>query len=120
MRPSSNPVRVARVGEVIDGKVRNIRDCVRRAREVDPGDLDSLTRDLLRQESLLLNVQRACQAAIDLAVHLGARLRGMVGFRNIAVHRYHQLDLRVLRSILDGRLDDLLRFAEIASGLAGK
>jgi uncharacterized protein YutE (UPF0331/DUF86 family) len=36
----------------------------------------------------------------------------MVGFRNIAVHRYHALDLRILRSILDERLDDLLAFAE--------
>ncbi len=137
------------MGEVLEGKVRNIRDCVRRAREVDPGNLETLSRDLLRQESLLLNVQRACQSAIDLAVHLvqqrtlgmpadsrdaflrlekaglldadlGTRLRGMVGFRNIAVHRYHELDLRILRSILDGRLDDLLRFAEIAIGLSGK
>ena len=46
---------------------------------------------------------------------LAARLLGMVGFRNIAVHRYHQLDMSVLRSILDERLDDLLRFAEVAA-----
>lgn len=37
----------------------------------------------------------------------------MVGFRNIAVHRYHVLDLRVLRSILDNRLGDLLAFADL-------
>jgi uncharacterized protein YutE (UPF0331/DUF86 family) len=35
------------------------------------------------------------------------------------VRRYHQLDLRVLRAILDQRLDDLLRFADLAVGLAG-
>jgi uncharacterized protein YutE (UPF0331/DUF86 family) len=29
------------------------------------------------------------------------------------VHRYHALDLKILRSILDERLDDLLGFAEL-------
>lgn len=71
----------------------------------------------------MLNVQRACQAAIDLATHLlqiarlgppndsrdavrrleaagqldeplSARLESMVGFRDIAVHRYHELGSR--------------------------
>ena len=59
--------------DVLLGKVQNIRDCVRRIRAVDPGDLETLERDLLRQESLLLNVQRACQATIDLATHLTQR-----------------------------------------------
>jgi len=114
---------------------------VQRARAVDPGTLEGIERDLLVQESLVLNVQRACQAAIDLATHLlqrrklgppddsrdafrrlesaglvgrslGERLQAMVGFRNIALHRYHVLDLRVLRAILDERLTDLLDFAE--------
>lgn len=136
------------MSEILPGKVRNIQDCVRRVREVDPGDVETLERDLLRQESVLLNVQRACQAAIVLATYivrqhglgtpddsrdafrrleqagllsteLGARLRGMVGFRNIAVHRYHQLDMRVLRSILDERLDDVLEFADVAAKLSG-
>lgn len=129
------------MNDVAAGKVRNIRDCVARLRAVDPGTLEGIERDQLVQESLVLNVQRACQAAIDLATHfvqvarlgppddsrdafrrlettgrlapsLSARLQAMVGFRNIAVHRYHALDLRILRSILDERLDDLLAFAE--------
>ena len=129
------------MNDVFAGKVRNIRDCVARLRAVDPGTLEGIERDQLVQESLVLNVQRACQAAIDLATHLvqvarlgppddsrdafrrletagrlapqlSARLQAMVGFRNIAVHRYHALDLRILRAILDERLDDLLAFAE--------
>ncbi len=134
------------MAEVVAGKVQNIRDCVRRVREVDPGDAARLAADLLRQESIVLNVQRACQAAIDLATHLvheldlgtptdsrdafarlensghldptlAASLRAMVGFRNIAVHRYHVLDLGVLRYVIDHRLADLLRFAETVEGL---
>ena len=134
------------MAEVVTGKVQNIRDCVGRVRAVDPGDTETLARDLMRQESILLNVQRACQAAIDLATHLvdrldlgaptdsrdafrrlehaqrlpadlAANLRAMVGFRNIAVHRYQVLDLQILRSVLDQRLDDLLRFADLAAAL---
>lgn len=92
------------------------------------------------QESVLLNIQPACQAAIDLAIQelhvsglepptdardafrrlehagvitpeLSQRLQSMVGFRNIAVHRYHDLDLNVVRSIIDHRLEDLLQLA---------
>lgn len=46
---------------------------------------------------------------------LAANLRGIVGFRNIAVHRYHELSLAVLRSVLDSRLSDLLQFADLAA-----
>ncbi|HEX5054664.1 MAG TPA: DUF86 domain-containing protein [Planctomycetota bacterium] len=130
------------MNDVAAGKVRNIRDCVQRLRAVDPGTLEGIEQDQLVQESLVLNVQRACQAAIDLATHLvqaaglgppndsrdafarleaagrlsrplSERLQAMVGFRNVAVQRDHVLDLRVLRSILDGRLADLLAFAAL-------
>lgn len=129
---------------VLRSKVQAIRDHIGRVRAVDPGTERGLAQDLLRQESVLLNVQRACQSAIDLANHLvelrglgvpddsrdafvrlernsflppqlAANLRGMVGFRNIAVHRYHDLSLAVLRSVLDGRLSDLLEFADLAA-----
>lgn len=41
---------------------------------------------------------------------LSHRLQAMVGFRNIAVHRYQDLDLAILKSILDERLDDFVEF----------
>ncbi len=40
-----------------------------------------------------------------------ANLATMVGFRNVAVHNYRELDLDVVRSILETRLDDLKAFA---------
>jgi uncharacterized protein YutE (UPF0331/DUF86 family) len=134
------------MNDIAEAKANAIRDHVRRLREVDPGSEQAIRDDLLRQESILLNVQRACQAAIDLAYHLCDRrglgapvdsrdafhrieragivphdlaehLRGMVGFRNIAVHRYHQISLQVVRTILDTRLDDLLRYADLVVAL---
>lgn len=130
------------MNDVVAGKVRNIRDCAQRLRRYDPGTLAAIEADPMLQDALVLNVQRACQAAIDLATHLvqvarigppndsrdafrrletagrlspemSAKLQAMVGFRNVAVHRYHELDLAVLRAILDHRLADLLAFADL-------
>lgn len=80
-------------------------------------------------DALVMNLERACQAAIDLAMHLVARdrlgmpqnsaeafvllqkkgilsekttlaLASMVGFRNVAVHAYQSLNLLVVKSIV--------------------
>lgn len=37
----------------------------------------------------------------------------MLGFRTIAVHRYHELDLGVLRAILDQRLVSFVAFVDL-------
>jgi uncharacterized protein YutE (UPF0331/DUF86 family) len=36
----------------------------------------------------------------------------MVGFRNVAVHGYQELDLAKVRYIVEHRLDDLLAFGK--------
>lgn len=129
--------------DVALGKVEIIERCVRRVREVHGGDPAALRDDLTRQDSVLLNLQRASEATIDLAMHLvrierlglpkasreafdlleragvlpaelAAALRGVVGFRNVAVHDYRKLDLDVVESIIARHLDDLLAFARIA------
>ena len=87
-----------------------------------------------------MNLQRACEASIDLAMHLvrvtraglpqdtreafdllvagghlhadlAGRLKRMVGFRNVAVHDYQALNLAIVDTIVRERLDDLLAFA---------
>lgn len=98
-------------------------------------------RKWFSQDSIVLNLQRACEADIDLAMHvvsrrrlgvpqesrqafdllrdaqviepaLAARLSRMVGFRNIAVHDYQKLDLAIVTSIIDHHLDDFTDFAK--------
>ena len=90
-------------------------------------------------DAMTLNIERACQAAIDLAMHLVARehagipqnsadafvllekagllqadtvreMMAMTGFRNVAVHEYRELDMDVLRAIAEGRWESLVRF----------
>ena len=116
-----------------------IERCVARVREEYAGDEANLLSDQTRQDSIILNLQRACEAAIDLAMHLvRARRLGipqetreafellrdaklvsadvadgmtrMVGFRNVAVHDYRKLDLQIVKNIVATRLDDFLAF----------
>jgi uncharacterized protein YutE (UPF0331/DUF86 family) len=92
-------------------------------------------------DALTLNIERACQAAIDLAMHLVAtehlgmpqtsaesfallrqagkieptlasRLAGMTGFRNIAIHEYQQLDPGIIHFIVREGWSDLVEFCK--------
>lgn len=127
--------------EVLLGKAAIVERCLKRIGEMYPGHEQDLASDFMRQDAILLNLQRACEAAIDAAMHLvrirrlgiptdsrqaftlltdasvineglGQHLAGMVGFRNILVHNYRELDLNVVRNVLDHRLEDLSTFAQ--------
>jgi len=129
--------------DVILNKAGVIERCVARVREEHAGDDDNLLKNFTRQDSIILNLQRACEAAIDLAMHLvkvndlgvpqesrdafslldGAelldhnaaeKLMKMVGFRNIAVHDYRKMNLDVVRSIIHNELGVFLDFSKWA------
>ncbi|MHB8347769.1 MAG: type VII toxin-antitoxin system HepT family RNase toxin [Acidiferrobacterales bacterium] len=125
--------------DVVLNKAAIIERCLARIADEYNGHEKELSSNLTRQDAIILNLQRACEAAIDLAMHVvrvrqlglpqesreaftllqtagilddatGARMRAMVGFRNIAVHNYQNLSLDVVRSILDGHLGDFRSF----------
>lgn len=125
--------------DVVLNKAAIIERCVARVREVHAQNDANLLEDQTRQDSILLNLQRACEASIVLAMHvvrkrrlglpqesreafdlleradllppdLARAMRGMVGFRNVAVHSYRELDLAIVRSILRERLPDFEAF----------
>ena len=129
--------------DIVLNKAAIIERCLARVREEHGGDDANLSGDLRRQDSIVLNLQRACEASIDLAMHLVRRLRlgipqeareafallgqgghipaglveplqRMVGFRNVAVHEYQKLNLAIVRAIVAGRLADLQQFASHA------
>jgi len=130
--------------DVALNKSAMIERAVDRVREIRQGNHRRLD-DLTRQDAVVLNLQRACEAAIDLAMHLVRRERlgipqasreafdlleergglatelartmgKMVGFRNVAIHAYQKLSRPILEAVIDRHLDDLLAFA--AWGLA--
>ena len=124
--------------DIILNKIAVIERSLRRIAEEyrdDPVRLETFTI----QDSVVLNLQRACEAAIDLAMHLVAvrrlgvpqdarsafdllqtnallspelakRMKAMVGFRNIAIHDYQQLQLPILQRILADHLGDFRQF----------
>lgn len=123
--------------DVLLNKAAIIGRCIRRIRDeylACPG-LDNFTH----VDALTLNIERACQDAIDMAMHLTAKyhfgipqssaesfdllrkaglidpalckkLRGMIGFRNIAIYEYEELDSGVLRYIAETGYLDLITF----------
>lgn len=125
--------------DVILNKVSTIERCVKRAREEYQADPDSFAMNYTRQDAAILNIQRACEAALDIGHYLirreklgipqGARdvfalletagwidntlaesLKRMVGFRNVAVHGYQVLQLPIVRAIIEKHLGDFLAF----------
>ena len=56
--------------DVALNKAEVIERCVRRVRAVHAGDPRNLTDDITRQDSIILNLQRACEASIDRLQHV--------------------------------------------------
>lgn len=103
----------------------------------------SFVKDQLRLDAVAMNLQRAAELTIDIANHLVKirklglprdsresfallaqaeiidetmmrKLQGMVGFRNILVHEYQELNMHILVDVIEHRTQDLLEFANQA------
>jgi uncharacterized protein YutE (UPF0331/DUF86 family) len=119
--------------EIIERALARVHDTYARHRQ-------DLGQSFDAQDVIVLNLQRACEAAIDLAMHivrlqglglpkdsksafdlleraqeisspLADHLRKMIGFRNIAVHDYREIDWAIVRNIIEAHCDDLAMFA---------
>lgn len=128
------------VDDVLVNKAATIERCVGRAREEYAKGPASFVDDFTRQDAAILNIQRACEAALDMGHHLIRRerlgvpqsardvftllaqgdwitpatadvMRRMVGFRNIAVHDYQQLQVAIIVAIIEKHLDDFLAYS---------
>ncbi|WP_027416145.1 type VII toxin-antitoxin system HepT family RNase toxin [Aneurinibacillus terranovensis] len=128
------------MNDVIVNKLQTIKRCLKRINEEydhTPSNLENYTK----QDAIILNVQRACEACIDLAMHivsekrwgipqnsrdafeilqdngvideeLTRRLKAMIGFRNIVVHDYQSIQLPILRAIIEQHLTDFIAFSD--------
>jgi uncharacterized protein YutE (UPF0331/DUF86 family) len=59
--------------DVVLNKAATIERCIARVREEHAGDDRNVTENQTRQDAIVLNIQRACEAAIDLAMHVVRR-----------------------------------------------
>ena len=114
---------------------------VARVREEYAKDPTTFASDFTRQDAAILNIQRACEAALDMGQHLVRReklgipqsardvftllaqagwidrtlaeqLHHMVGFRNIAVHDYQTLLLPITVRVIEAHLDEFLHYSQ--------
>jgi len=93
----------------------------------------------LKQDAIARNLQRACEQSIDLANHaikirklglpkeskesfillakegiiphdLASKLSNMVGFRNVLVRQYQELDIALMQDVIENNLNDMIDF----------
>jgi uncharacterized protein YutE (UPF0331/DUF86 family) len=127
--------------KVLLHKAKVIERCVARARQEFDAAQGHFSTDFTRQDAAVLNLQRACEAALDMAQRvislqgwgiaetskelfavlqrksvissaLAKTLTNMVGFRNLAVHDYEELNYDIVESIITKDCTDLLLFSE--------
>lgn len=125
--------------DIILNKCSIIERCIRRMKEEYEScpNLDNFTH----VDALILNIERACQATIDMAMHVIAEkhlgipqssghafklladhgiinkeislsLQKMVGFRNIAAHNYQELDQAILLFVVKKGFHDFITFCD--------
>lgn len=124
--------------DILLNKTATIRRCVARILEEYAGEEDNLF-NYTKQDSIILNLQRACEACLDLAIHiisernlgvpqssrdvfdllfrnglldkeLNQSIKAMVGFRNIAIHDYQGVQVEIIQGIIEEQLDDFEKF----------
>lgn len=125
---------------VLLNKMHTIRNCLNRIHEdyqQNPERLNNFTF----QDAIILNIQRACEACIDIAMHvvsekklglpqnsrdafdllfsnkiinesLNEKMKAMVGFRNIAVHDYKAMNVSIVKAVIENHLTDFQQFAD--------
>jgi uncharacterized protein YutE (UPF0331/DUF86 family) len=128
------------VDDVLINKAATIERSVARAKQEYAYNPTGFATDFTRQDAAILNVLRACEAALDMGQHLIRReklgvpqsardvftllahrgwicaelaydLKRIVGFCNIVLHDYQELQLSVAENIIVAHLDEFLEYS---------
>ena len=122
-----------------------IERCIKRINEEYQDNPDNL-EDYRKEDMIVLNLQRACEATTDLAMYvvstrklglpqtkkdafqileknkiinkkMSLNLQNMIGFRNIAIRAYKELNHDILIDVIENHLSDLVDFARLILNL---
>jgi len=127
--------------DILLNKASIIERCIRRIKQEYAAcpALDNFTHI----DAVTLNIERACQAAIDMAMHivsenrygipqssahafallaensvisdeLSHNLQNMAGFRNLVVHNYQEIDQAILSFVVESGYKDFIDFSSAA------
>lgn len=124
---------------VIINKYNIIERCIKRIKEIyqnNPANLQNYDK----QEAIMLNLQRACQAGMDIGRYIISvsnlenpqfkkdtfeilaenkiitekiekQMKYMSDIRNKIIYEYQEIDLKIIQSIIENNLTDLQEFA---------
>lgn len=124
---------------VIINKFDSIERCIKRIYEEYEDNPENL-EDYRRMDSIVLNLQRACEVTTDIAMYIVStrklgtpqtkkeafelleqnnlissdtckKMKNMIGFINIAIHDYKQIDEGILKDVIENHLQDSTEFA---------
>ncbi len=127
---------------ILFNKAESLERCIKRIKEEYIGHEKELHTNHTKQDSIILNIERACQISIDMAMMtikikslglpkmtrdvfnilekhsiiteaMSTELKHMVGFRNLAVHDYQEIDINIVESIINKHLITLVEFSKI-------
>ncbi len=130
------------IDDFIVTKRVSLERCIRQIRSyyAEPRHIP-FAEDYLVQDAITQNIQRACEICIDMANHtvrlrklgvpqtsrdsfellaeagvipneVAAQMSAMIGFRNVLVHQYQDVDIEIMTSVIEERLDDLMFFTD--------
>ncbi|MDT8283784.1 MAG: DUF86 domain-containing protein [Gammaproteobacteria bacterium] len=126
---------------VVEQKIESLRKCLLRVEKRCPNSLENLLSDVDAQDVLVLNLSRAVQLCVDISLHilsgrnqpvpetmgqaftelaaeniinndLAEKMRKAVGFRNIAIHNYEEINWAIVHAIAKEKLIDFKQFAK--------
>jgi len=126
--------------EVLEAKIAALIRCIHRVKSQEILSLEDLEKNIDKQDIIILNLQRAVQICVDIGNHIlldyetetpstmaetfrmlaknklipqsvADNLSRAVGFRNIAVHQYENLDCKIIYAIITSHLNDFKDFA---------
>ena len=117
----------------------SLQRCIKRIEEKIPENWDSIEEDYDLQDILTVNLERAVQLSVDIGLQIfvqinvkppetmsevftileeqkvlpsgvAENLKKAVGFRNIAVHEYDEINWEIVQSICTKHLKDFYQF----------
>ena len=123
---------------VLINKYESIERCINRINEEYEGNPENL-ENYRKMDAIVLNLQRACEIATDVAMYIVTnrklgipqtkkeafeklyennlisedmclKMKGMIGFRNIAVNEYKNIDEEILKDVIENHLIDIKEF----------
>ena len=124
---------------ILEKKVDSILRCLNRIHDRIPDSEYDFLRDLDAQDVVILNLTRAVQLCVDIATHIlsttnqpvpstmaeafisleriniispeiADKMKRSVGYRNVAVHNYDDIDLSITYDIANNHLNDFKEF----------